>query len=129
MDYQTFLEFQLVTADYPGFELITGNDAQVLTALIAGGAGGVIAMASVYPALSKSIETLWRSGKLDEAREAQVKVMQLRSLVRRIMPIMAHKEILRLNGFDMGPARFPLRDLKDSERQEIRCTLEKLGLL
>ena len=129
MDYQTFLEFQLVTADFPGFELITGNDAQVLTALMGGGAGSVIAMAGVYPALCKSIETHWRNGRLEEAKEAQNTVMRLRSLVRRVMPVMAHKEILKLNSFDMGPARFPMRELNEAERLEVRNTLTALKLL
>ena len=129
MDYQTFLEFQLSVRDVEAFELITGNDAQVLTALQAGGAGGVIAMASVFPELCQSIYTLWQSGQLEKAKEAQTTVMQLRSLVRRVMPIMAHKEILRLTGFDMGPARFPIRELNTHEKEEVRHSLTALGLL
>lgn len=27
------------------------------------------------------------------------------------MPTIAHKEALKLQGFDMGPSRFPFRDL------------------
>lgn len=129
MDYQTFLEFRLAVQDKPGFELITGNDAQVLATLLYGGAGGVIAMSSVFPELCESIYTSWREGRMDDARQAQDTVLQLRSLVRRVMPIMAHKEILRLLGFDIGPARFPLRELNDTERLEIRRTLEQLQLL
>lgn len=129
MDYQTFLEFRLAVQDKPDFELITGNDAQVLATMQYGGAGGVIAMASVFPELCESIFTLYNEGKVDEARQAQDTVLQLRSLVRRVMPIMAHKEILRLHGFDMGPARFPLRELTDAERAEVRTTLEKLHML
>lgn len=129
MDFQTFLEFRLALQDKPEFELITGNDAQVLATLQYGGAGGVIAMASVFPELAESIYTLFNEGRMDEARRAQDTVMQLRGLVRRIMPIMTHKEILRLKGFDMGPARFPLRDLTDAERADVRATLEKLNVL
>lgn len=129
MDFQTFLDFRLAMQDKPEFELITGNDAQVLATLQYGGAGGVIAMAGVFPELCESIYTLWNEGRVEEARKAQDTVLQLRSLVRRVMPIMAHKEILRLTGFEMGPARFPLRDLNESERAEVRATLESLQLL
>ena len=129
MDYQTFLEFQLAVGDDEDFELITGNDAQVLTALEGGGAGGVIAMASVFPELCQSIYDLWASGRKDEAKKAQTTVMQLRSLVRRVMPIMAHKEVLRLTGFEMGPARFPLRELTPAEKDEVRRTLSALQLI
>ncbi len=129
MDYQTFLAFRLVMKDRPEFELITGNDAQVLASLQYGGAGGVIAMAGVFPELCESIYTCWREGRTAEAREKQDTVLQLRDLVRRVMPIMAHKEILRLKGFDMGPARFPFRELNSGEKDEIRQTLERLQLL
>lgn len=129
MDYQTFLEFRIATQGQAGFELITGNDAQVLAALQYGGAGGMIAMAGVFPELCESIFTLWEKGLIAEARKTQDKVLQLRSLARRIMPVMAHKEMLRLQGFDMGPARFPFRNLNERERREIRETLEKLDLL
>ena len=40
MDHMTFLDFQMAQPR-EDFELITGNDAQLLTALMAGGAGGV----------------------------------------------------------------------------------------
>ncbi|MBQ9197388.1 MAG: dihydrodipicolinate synthase family protein [Clostridia bacterium] len=129
MDFQTFLEFRLAAQDKPDFELITGNDAQVLAALQYGGAGGVIALAGVFPELCESVYSLWQAGKIREARDAQDTVLKLRSLVRRIMPVMAHKEILRLLGFDMGPARFPFRELNEGEKAEIKNTLVQLGLL
>ena len=42
------------------------------------------------------------------------------------MPVMAHKKMLELQGFHMGPARFPFRDLSGEESRTIEEGLEKL---
>lgn len=128
MDFMTFLEYQLAVQK-PGFELITGNDAQVLTAIQAGGAGAVIAMASVFPALSQSIWDKYFAGDTAGARQAQDTLLRLRDLVRKVMPVMGHKAMLEELGFSMGPARFPMRDLTAAERATVRSGLKELGLL
>lgn len=122
MDFLNFQEYQIL--DLPeNFELITGNDAQVLPVLQSGGAGGVIAMADVYPELCQSIWDNFMNGDLKSAQIAQTKVLKLRDLVRSIMPIMSHKKMLELQGFHMGPARFPFRELTAEE-----CELIKEGI-
>ena len=63
--------------------MITGNDAQLLTALMAGGAGGVIALAGVYPKLCQKIYDDFIAGNMEGAKAAQDKVHILRSMVRR----------------------------------------------
>ena len=40
------------------------------------------------------------------------------------MPVMAHKKMLELQGFHMGPARFPFRDLSGEESRTIEEGLE-----
>ena len=110
------------------FELITGNDAQLLTALMAGGAGGVIALAGVYPKLCQKIYDDFKAGDMAGAKTAQDKVHMLRAMVRRVMPVMAHKEMLKMQGFDMGPARFPFRELTQAEKDEIHACVKSLGL-
>lgn len=128
MDFMTFLRFQLAAPD-EDFEVITGNDAQVLTALQAGGNGAVVAIASVFPDLCCQISRRFAAGDLQGAREAQSTVLELRELARSVMPIMAHKEMLRLQGFEMGPARFPMRDLTQEERERIKQCLQRAKLV
>lgn len=127
MDFMTFLEYQNVMKGID-FQVITGNDAQVLTALSAGGSTAVIALAGVYPSLAKSILIEYKQGDATQARQAQDLIMELRSLVRSIMPVMAHKEILSYEGFQMGPARFPFRNLTYEEKAKIKTKVEQLGL-
>lgn len=110
MDFITFQEFQCL--DLPqGFELITGNDAQVLPVLQSGGDGGIVAMAAVFPALCQQLWDHYQAGQLDQARQVQKQLLQLRGLVRKVMPIMSHKKMLEMQGFHMGPPRFPFRAL------------------
>ena len=127
MDFMTLLEYQCAV-DKPGFEVITGNDAQVLAALQSGAAGGVIAMASVFPALCRSIWDKFCAGDLAGARAAQTTVLHLRELARSIMPVMSHKAMLEEQGFPMGPARFPMRELTAAEQAHVCAALRELGL-
>ena len=128
MDLMTLLEYQCA-AEGCGLVLLTGNDAQVLTALQSGADGGVIAMAGIFPALCRRIwEGFW-ANNLEEARTAQKTVLKLRELARRVMPVMGHKAMMEELGFPMGAARFPMRELTESERRTIRIGLKELGLL
>lgn len=128
MDLMTLLEYQCA-AEGCGLVLLTGNDAQVLTALQSGADGGVIAMAGIFPALCRRIwEGFW-ANNLEEARAAQKTVLKLRELARRVMPVMGHKAMMEELGFPMGAARFPMRELTESERRTIQIGLKELGLL
>ncbi len=128
MDLMTLLEYQCA-AEGCGLVLLTGNDAQVLTALQSGADGGVIAMAGIFPALCRRIwEGFW-ANNLEEARAAQKTVLKLRELARRVMPVMGHKAMMEELGFPMGAARFPMRELTESERRTIRIGLKELELL
>ena len=125
MDFLTFQEFQ--SLELPeGFELITGNDAQVLPVLQSGGDGAIIAMASVFPKQCQQLWDCYYAGELEQARRIQRMLLKLRGLVRSVMPVMAHKKMLELQGFHMGPARFPFRDLSGEESRTIEEGLEKL---
>ena len=128
MDFMVMLNYQSLLQN-DTFELITGNDAQVLTALQAGAAGGVIATASVFPALCMEIWDKFYAGDLEGARRAQDKVLRLREMFRGVMPVMSHKQALNLQGFDMGPARFPFRDLRKEEAARVESTLRTLELI
>lgn len=127
MDFMMILEYQEAVRGY-SVEIVTGNDAQILTTLQAGGDGAVAALAGVYPELTSCIWNSFLDGKLDEAREAQNKVMDLRRLCRDVMPVMSHKYLLELRGFQMGKARFPMRDLNEREKETIRNYIKRLGL-
>lgn len=125
MNFETILQYQLVVDD-PDFQIITGNDAQLLPVLQAGGDGGIIVTAGVFPKLASSIYRHFIAGDLDAARKAQQQVMRIRDTLRSVMPVMAYKGVLELQGFHMGPARFPFRDLTKHELNFIEESIKKL---
>lgn len=112
----------------PGYEVMTGNDAQVLAALQAGGAGAIIATANLFPGVCCEIWDGFQSGQLETARRAQEAIFDVRRLVRSVMPIMGHKAVLEELGIGMGYARFPMRTLTGQERAAIRSGLQALKL-
>lgn len=128
MDFMTFLKFQLAAPEQD-FEILTGNDAQVLTALQAEGSGAVIALAGVFPRLCTRIYDSFRAGDLETARRSQDTVLKLRDLVRGTLPVTAHKEMLKMQGFSMGKARFPFRELTAKEGEKIRTVIQELEVL
>lgn len=129
MDFMTLLDYQVALQGCEGFEIVTGNDAQVYYALCAGAAGGIIAVASVFPRISSEIWSAWQAGEREKAREAQNKVLSARQAFRSVMPVMAHKYALELQGFTMGKARFPFRDLFPEEKKTLARELHSAGLL
>ncbi len=128
MDFMMILDYQYALKDRP-FNILTGNDAQVLTTLLAGGDGGVIALAGVFPKICNEIYTKFKSKDLAGAKQEQEKIHVLRGICRDIMPIMSHKKMLEFLGFNMGGARFPMRNLTQNESDIIERTLKDLELI
>lgn len=128
MNFMTILEYQDILDD-PDFEIITGNDAQVLASLQAGASGGLIAISGIFPELCVKIWDEFQKGNIKEADLAQRKILKIRELCRGVMPVVSHKAILSLRGFDTGLARFPMRNLNEKELNRIKDTVTKLDLL
>lgn len=125
MDFMTFLDYQRCTEDRD-FELLTGNDAQVLTCLQAGGAGGLIAMAGVYPKIAQTIWDAYHDGDMKTALQAQNQIADLRGIARAAMPILAHKAMLQIQGIQTGPARLPFVPLSSDEVKRIEAQVKKV---
>lgn len=111
-----------------GLEIITGNDAEIMAARVFGSEGAIVAMANCFPKLVCSIWNDYGIRDFKEIWEKQSKIIQIRRLFRSIMPIMSHKAALELQGFNMGPARFPFRCLTVEEKRSIADTLDQLNI-
>lgn len=124
MDFMTFLEYQQCV-DPQRFDVLTGNDAQVLTSIQAGGAGAVVAMAGVVPGLVQGIWDDYFAGAHEKALTAQKKVSALRRAARGTMPILAHKAMLKILGHDVGGGRFPFGELEAADLSLIEKALKE----
>ncbi|MFQ9816505.1 MAG: dihydrodipicolinate synthase family protein [Oscillospiraceae bacterium] len=125
MDFLTFQEFQCLELP-EGFELITGNDAQVLPVLQSGGDGAIIAMASVFPKQCQQLWDCYYAGELEQARRIQRMLLEAARAGAERYARHGPQKMLELQGFHMGPARFPFRDLSGEESRTIEEGLEKL---
>lgn len=118
MDYMNVLNYRVYTPD--SFCVFTGNDAQIVPTIWAGGNGAVAGTANIIPATIAGMYGKCKNGDFSEAMEIQKSVLKLRDILRTYPPMAAHKEAMRLLGFNMGEARIPLRGLNPEERKRLK---------
>ena len=106
------------------FEVMTGNDAEILPSLDLGCKGVIVALANVYPELCTGVYEHWQRGDAAGARQYQNALILLRSACRSTLPIMSHKYLLSLRGRRMGQARFPMRELTAAEKLRLQKAAE-----
>lgn len=118
MDFTNLQEFYISAPD--GFEIITGNDAEILASLHLGCNGAIVALANVYPELCVGVYECYQDGKLSIAQQYQAELIKLRKACRSTIPIVSHKYLLELRGMSVGGAHFPMRDLTEAEKSVLR---------
>ena len=111
------------------FAVYSGNDDQILPILSLGGKGVISVLANVLPKETHDICALYHSGKTDESRRLQLKLLPLiHSLFSDVNPIPV-KEALNLMGFSCGACRLPLWHLDEVKRTALTNELKSFGLL
>jgi len=111
------------------FILFVGSGPVFLPALSLGARGGILAFANCAPEACLNLYSLFREGKLDEAREQQLKLLPAMQAVTTRFGIGGLKAAMDMVGHTGGWPRPPLLPPKDEERLEIRRALERAGLL
>lgn len=112
-----------------GFQVFTGNDAQILPCLLWGGAGGISAAACAFPETVCRMYRCFREGDLDTARQLQDNLMDYRSFVVSNPALSVVKAALELRGIHMGGLRAPLHELHGEKTQMLRAVIQKTQLL
>lgn len=112
-----FSNLQELYLDAPeGFEVISGNDAEILPSLELGCKGSIVALANCFPELCVGTYQYLQSGQPAAARTCQNQLIRLRAACRGTLPVMSHKYLLELRGMPMGAAHFPMRELSGAEK-------------
>ncbi len=111
------------------FILFVGSGPVFLPALSLGARGGILAFANCAPEACLNLYSLFREGKLDEAREQQLKLLPAMQAVTTRFGIGGLKAAMDMVGHTGGWPRPPLLPPKDEERLEIRRAFERAGLL
>ena len=88
--------------------VLSGNDSLILSALIAGGSGGISGVANLFPERVVKIYELWKCGDLEGAKAAQRSLRPIRDTFKFGNPNSVVKRAMNLLGYPVGPARKPV---------------------
>lgn len=113
----------------PKLDIYSGNDDMV-TPMMALGAKGVISVTSnIIPKENHDMVMNYINGNIKEAVEAQIKYIDLiRAMFIEVNPVPI-KEAMNMMGFNVGECRSPLGPLSEKNREHVRQTLNKYGLI
>ena len=113
----------------PEFSFLLGAGGLFLAGLLLGASGGILAAAAIAPELFIEIHSLFRRGRLVDARKLQLDVVPLNKALTETLGIPAIKHALDLLGYNGGPPRPPLLPLDEEAKIHVHVLLEKTGLL
>jgi len=110
---------QCVTLRNGAFPVFSGWAPVVYPAVVAGAAGGILAVANVLPAECVALVEHARAGRHHEALALQRRLTHLAQLVSSVHGVPGLKHAMDLHGFKGGPVRAPLLPLADRARDEV----------
>lgn len=126
-DISQFAEVLRVTP--PGFDVYSGDDANLLPTLALGGAGMVSVIAHVIGPEFKAICDSWFAGKSTEAAELFLKTLPVAKIMFSTPSPAPTKLALRTLGKKVGPVRLPLVDCNERESEAILGVLRAHGAI
>jgi 4-hydroxy-2-oxoglutarate aldolase len=112
-----------------GFDVMVGTASVLYTGLCLGAVGGVVAMANVAPKEAVEIQRLFEAGKLQEAKELQLKMLPVNAAVTVNYGVPGLKVAMDLVGYYGGDPRPPLLPPKSEVKEKIKGILQQAGLL
>lgn len=118
---------QCVTLRNGAFPVFSGWAPVVYPAVVAGAAGGILAVANVLPNECVTLVQHARDGRHQEALVIQRRITQLAQLVSSVHGVPGLKHAMDLFGFKGGPVRAPLQPLTDRARDEVARALAPFG--
>lgn len=110
------------------FAVFAGNAGYLLPALAVGARGATLALANILPDECCELVSLFYEGKLKEARELQLKLIEPNFAVTSGGGISALKAAMDMLGYKGGFPRRPLKPLADDSINALRSILEKAGV-
>lgn len=106
------------------FSVLSGNDALILWNLLAGGSGGITAVANIYPEVMVSIYQHFLAGDLEAAKKAQDSIRPIRNCFKFGNPNTVTKTAARIAGNPVGPCRRPFSSLSEAAIAKIKETVD-----
>ena len=109
--------------------VLEGYESKIVPALCLGADGSVCTIANLIPAEIVEIYSLFKSGKIEQAREKQLAILPLINLLATRHDCQLLKESIRLLGHDVGDALMPTSKVPTDTMEKIKTELKKLGKL
>ncbi|XP_077575350.1 4-hydroxy-2-oxoglutarate aldolase, mitochondrial [Stigmatopora nigra] len=111
------------------FQILAGSAGFLMAAYCVGAVGGVCALANVLGEPLCDLERLCASGRWDQARELQQRLIEPNAAVTRGLGVPALKQAMEWFGFHGGVCRSPLRPLDQEQTQKLRRDFASNGWL
>ena len=115
-------------AQCPQAVLFSGDDTQLLAALLPGAGGGIGLTYNVIPQLFVQLWDNVQAGDLPAAAATQNRINEFVAAIIRVEVIAAAKQTMAWMGLECGLPRSPIRPLREDEQQQLRGALDALGL-
>ena len=122
-NFDNMLQY-IENTDPDSFSVLSGNDSLILWNLLAGGSGGITAVANLYPHTMVSIYQHFIKGDIAAARAAQDSIRPIRNCFKFGNPNTVTKKATNLLGYPVGPCRRPFNYLSDEAISKIEATLK-----
>ena len=110
-----------------GFSVFAGSASYLYTSLALGATGGTLALANIFPNECARVQTLFDNGKMQEARDLQMNLIDSNNAVTARWGIPGLKAAMEMIGLYGGDPRPPLVPLGEADREELRKVLTKTG--
>lgn len=111
------------------FAVFAGNAGYLLPALAVGARGATLALANILPDECCKLVSLFKAGKMDEARELQKRLLEPNFTVTGRFGVPALKYALDLLGYGGGCPRRPLLPLSEDNKKVVEEVLKTYGAL
>lgn len=107
------------------FAVLSGNDSLILSALKAGGKGGIAGCANVYPHNMVSIYECFVKGDLEGAQKAQDAIASFRGCFKYGNPNTVVKTAVKLLGYPVGGCRKPFYSMSEEGVEALKAVLKE----
>jgi N-acetylneuraminate lyase len=109
------------------FDILFGYDEMLLPALAVGAKGAIGSTYTFAAPLYLQVMQLHEEGQKEEAAAMQMHAVNMVRCLVKYPPIPAQREIMRMEGFELGDCRLPLEPLSASDASQFRASLEDIG--
>jgi N-acetylneuraminate lyase len=127
LKFTDFDLYKLSKIKAAGKTVFNGRDEVFVAGLLLGADGGIGSFYNLVPELFVELYRLARQGRWDQARQVQIRINELISILLRFPLIPAIKTLLKWSGVDCGECLAPRRVLSADQQSEFWKLLEQSG--